>query len=60
MSKLVDGSNDGLEGGEDGVRTRGAGEEITGHEFGLRNKWVWLGERVDDIWPGGFFMETGL
>jgi hypothetical protein len=60
VSKLVDGSNDGLEGGEDGVRTRGAGEEITGHEFGLRNKWVWLGERVDDIWPGGFFMETGL
>jgi hypothetical protein len=60
VSKLVDGSNDGLEGSEDGVRTRGAREEITGHEFGLRKKWVWLGGRwmtfgrVDFLWKLDF------
>jgi hypothetical protein len=40
VSKLVDGSNGGVEVGEDDAGTRGAREGITGYEFGLRNKWV--------------------
>jgi hypothetical protein len=60
VSKLVDGSNGGVEIGEDVAGTRGAGEGITWHEFGLRSKWVWLGGRVDDRWPGGVSFETRL
>ena len=49
VAKLVNGSNDGVETSEDGGGTREAGEEISEHEAGLRNKW-----------PGGLIFEPKL